>query len=95
VWDFRNAETFSPGIQINLHVYICRLSWPLRTCKNIGIQTYFGLVTVESAKVFRHFAFWRHGTRLATFFIAPKNCIFEAHLLRPLKIWQIWLAPRP
>jgi len=63
-------------LHINQHMHISPLSWALRMCKNIGIRTYFGSVTVESVKVFRHFAFWRHGTRLATFFIAPKNCIF-------------------
>ena len=71
-------------------MHICPLSWALRICRNIGIWTYFGSVTVESVKFFRHFAFWRHGTRLAIFFIADKNCIFLAHLLRPLKIWQLW-----
>ena len=44
--------------------------------KKIWIQTYFESVTVDSVKVFRHFVFWRHGMRLATFSIAPKNCIF-------------------
>jgi len=31
--------------------------------------------------VFCHFAFCSLGNRLASFFIIPKNCIFEAHLL--------------
>jgi len=35
----------------------------------------FGLVTVDSMEVFRHFAFWRHGTRLASFLIESENCI--------------------
>ena len=29
----------------------------LGICKNIGIRTYFGSMTVESVRVFRHFAF--------------------------------------
>jgi len=35
----------------------------------------FGLVTVDSMEVFRHFVFWRHGTRLASFLIESENCI--------------------
>jgi len=35
-------------------------------------------------KDFRHLAFWRHGTRLANFFIAPiRTTFFEAHFLGP------------
>jgi len=68
-------------------MHICPLSWALRICKNIGIQTYFGPVTVESVKVFRHFAFWRHGTRLATFLIAPKNCILLRRILLRRIFW--------
>jgi len=33
-------------------------------------------VTVDFVEIFRHFAFWRHRTRLASFFTEPKNCIF-------------------
>ena len=33
-------------------------------------------MTVDSVEVFRQFAFWRHGTRLASFCIVPENCIF-------------------
>jgi len=51
-------------------------SWAGGISMKIWIQTYFGPVTVDSVEVFRHFAFWRHGTRLPTFFIAPTNCIF-------------------
>jgi len=47
-------------------------------------------VTVDSVEVFRHFAFWRHKTRLAGFLIVPQKCIFEAHLLSELKPWQLW-----
>jgi len=51
-------------------------SWSIGISKKIWIQTYFGPVTVDSVEIFRHFAFWRHGTRLASFFIVPKNCMF-------------------
>ena len=30
-------------------------------------------MTVDSVEIFRHFAFWRHETRLASFFMAPKR----------------------
>jgi len=55
---------------------MCPCSWALEICNSIGIWTYLGSVTVESVGGFRHFAFWRHRFKLATFFIAPKNCIF-------------------
>jgi len=51
-------------------VHAC--SWALGICKNIWNRTSFGSETVKSVGVFRHFAFWRHGTRLATFVIAFK-----------------------
>jgi len=35
--------------------------------------------------VFRHFVFRRHGTRLATFCIEPKNCIFWGASFEPFK----------
>ena len=35
-----------------------------------------GLVTVNSVEIFRHFTFWRHGTRLASFLIEPDNYLF-------------------
>jgi len=57
-------------------MHICPCSRTVGISKKIWIRIYFGPVTVDSEEVFRHFAFWRHGSRLATFFIAPKNCIF-------------------
>jgi len=45
--------------------HICPCS---RICKNIGIRTYFGSMTVESVGGFRHFAFCSLGNRLASFF---------------------------
>jgi len=52
----------------------------------------FWFGTVESVGGFRHFAFWRHGFKLATFLIAPK----EKHLLgasfkliKNLATWQL------
>jgi len=62
-------------------MHICPCSRALGICKNIGIRTYFGSMTVESMGVFRHSAFCSPGNRLASFFIVPQNCIFEAHLL--------------
>jgi len=46
-----------------------------RNIQKIWIQAYFGPVTVDFVETFRHFAFWRHGTRLASFFIVPNDCI--------------------
>jgi len=57
-------------------MHISPYSWALKICKNIGIQTYLGSITVESVRDFCHFAFWRHWFKLATFCIAPKHCIF-------------------
>jgi len=57
-------------------MHICSCSWALEVCKNIGIRTFFGSVTVESVRVFRHFAFCHHGFQLATFFIVHMNWIF-------------------
>ena len=67
---FQKRRIFFPRhiLHINPTMPVC--PWALRICKNVGIRTYFGLETVESVKVFRHFAFWRHGTRLATIFLA-------------------------
>jgi len=73
------------NLHINPYLHICPLSWALGIFKNIGIRTYFGSVAVESVKVFRHFVFWRHGTRLATFFIAPAKCIFWGISFEPIK----------
>ena len=78
-WDFRNAGIYFPRkfSPIKPYMYICICSWALGTCENIGIRTYFRPVTVESVGGFRHFALWRHGFQLATFFITLKNCIFS------------------
>ena len=75
---FKDPQNFSPRhiLHINPYMHICPCSWALTICKNIGIRAYFGSVAVESVGVFCHFALWRHGTKLATFFIAPKNRIF-------------------
>ena len=63
-------------IPMSPHKHISPCSRTVGISKKIWIETYFKPVTVDSVEVFRHFAFWRHGTRLTTFFIAPKNCIF-------------------
>jgi len=56
-------------------MHICPCSWALGIRKNIGIRTYFGSVTAEIMGGFRHFAFCSLGSRLASIFIVPKNCI--------------------
>jgi len=57
-------------------MHICPCSRAFGICKNIGVWTYFGSMTVESVGVFRHFAFCSLGNRLASFCIVPENCIF-------------------
>jgi len=57
-------------------MHICPCSWSIEISKKIWIQKYFGPATVDSVEIFRHFAFWRHRTRLVSFLIEPKNCIF-------------------
>jgi len=66
-------------------MHICPCSRALGICKNIGIPTYFGSMTVESVGVFRHFAFCNLGNRLASFFVVPKNCIFWDASFEPIK----------
>ena len=61
---------------IKPRVRIGPFSRAVEISKKIWIQTYLESVTVDSEQIFRHFVLWRHGTRLATFSIAPKNCIF-------------------
>jgi len=64
------------------HVHICPcsraglLEHARKFASGPGFRPILGLVTVDSMEVFRHFAFLRHGFKLTTFFIAPKNCIF-------------------
>ena len=62
-------------LPITLIMHICLCSRTVGITKKIWIRTYFVPVTGDSEEGFRHFAFWRHGSRLATFFIAPVNCI--------------------
>ena len=50
--------------------------WNLNVSKKVWIQKYFGPVTVDSVKIFGHFAFWRHGSRLASCFICTKELLF-------------------
>ena len=58
----------------------------LECARKIWIQKYFGPVTVDSVEIFPHFAFWRHGSTLANFVIAPKNCIFWGASFELIKI---------
>jgi len=84
--DFGN-KNFSPDLilPIQTRMHICPCSRTVGISKKIWIQNYFGPVTVDSEEVFRHFAFWRDGSRLATFSIAPKNCIFCGVSFEPIK----------
>ena len=72
---FRERRNFSPELisSIRPRMNICPCSWTVGISKKIWIQTHFGLVMIDSEEVFRHFAFWRHGSRLATFFEPIKN----------------------
>ena len=48
----------------------------LKIRKSIGIRSCFAPVTVKSVGACRHFAFFSYGSRLASFFISPENCVF-------------------
>ena len=84
---FRERRNFSPELisSIRPRMNICPCSWTVGISKKIWIQTHFGLVMIDSEEVFRHFAFWRHGSRLATFFIATLNCIFGGASFEPIR----------
>ena len=62
-------------LAIRPRIHICPCSWALGTCKTICIQTHFGQVTVDFVGGSHHFAFLRHGIKLAIFCIAYLNCI--------------------
>jgi len=66
-------------------MHICPFSCVIGICKIIWNRTHSGLVTVDSVEIGYHFAFLRHGIKLAIFFklIAyfTGNPIFNAHLL--------------
>jgi len=68
------SQCFTPPL-MNPRTHICPYSWALGICKNIGIRTYLASVAAESVGFSATFAFWRGKSRLATFFIALKNCI--------------------
>jgi len=72
-------------------MHICPCSWALGIFKNIGIRTYFALVTAVSVRVFRHFCVWcKKRPDLPLFLLHLNTAFFEEHLLTPLKIWQLW-----
>jgi len=54
-------------------------------CWNFPENLDFWPVMVDYVEVFRDFACCRHGTRIATFFIEPKNCIFRGASFEPIK----------
>ena len=67
------------------HKHISPCSRTVGISKKIWIETYFKPVTVDSLKIFHHFAFWSHGTRLARFLIVHQNCIFRGASFKPIK----------
>ena len=71
-------SNFSPEIilPIKPRMHICPCSLSFGIFKKVWIQTYFELVTVDSVQGFYHFSFWRHRSRLASFFLVLVNCIF-------------------
>ena len=60
-------------------------SWALGICKYNRIRTYFGLVTAKCVGFCGPFACCIKVPRLATFSIAPKNCIFGGASFEPIK----------
>jgi hypothetical protein len=75
---FEKSRNFFPEIilptKLRMHIFPCPSA--VEITKKIWIQTYFEPVTVDSVEIFHHFAFWRHGSKLVSFFVVPKNCIF-------------------
>ena len=100
-WDLWNAgiffRTYFTHETMYAYVSLFKGCWNI---KKSWMQTYFALVTVDSVENFRHFSFWRHGTRLATFFIAPKNWFFQSHwdnknsgIFGSRKVARFWWNP--
>ena len=58
-------------------MHICHCWWTIGISKNIRVRTCSGLVTVDSVKISRHFAFLRHGIKLVIVLIAYLNCTFQ------------------
>jgi len=82
-WEYWDVHELLEYENIGMRILGC--SWALGICKNIGTRTYFGSITVESVRGFRHFAFWRYGFKLATFFIVHMNCIFWGASFKPIQ----------
>ena len=78
-------------IKPRTHIRPCSL--PCGISKEIWIQTYLELVTVDSVEFSHHFALWRHGTRLDSFFLIPMDCIFGRAFFKFTKIWIPLLHP--
>jgi len=79
-------------VLINPYIHICPYSWALGICNKIGIRTYFASVAAESVGFFRHFCVLARNVQTCHFFYHKlhQRTFFEAHLLSPLKIWQLW-----
>ena len=84
---FKKRRNFFTEINspIKPHMHICPCLWAIGISNKIWIQTYFGPVTVNSVEVFCLLAFWHPGTRLASFLIVPKNCIFWSASFKLIK----------
>jgi len=57
-----------------MHIWPCPCA--VGMSKKIWNQTYFEPMRVDSVEIFHRFAFWHHGSKLASFFTVLKNCIF-------------------
>jgi len=83
----------------------CPCSWALGICKNIGIRTYFVLVTAESVGVFCHLGVLCKSARTCHFFLLhTRTAFFEAHFwahyksgnFERLKVTRLsWNPPTP
>jgi len=82
MWDVNNAA--------HPYVHVCIFAPVPGLLENsrgydIWIRLSFGPVTVDSVGVSYHFAFWRHGSKLANFCIASMNCIFRDAFLELIR----------
>jgi len=66
-------------------MHICPRAWAVGISKKIWNQTYFEPMTVDFVEIFHRCAFWRHRSKLASFFIASKNWIFEGASFKRIK----------
>jgi len=68
---------------MKLRMHICPCSWAVVISKKMCMQTYFGLVTLDSAEGFHNFAFsGAAGPDLPAFLLYLRIAFLEAHLLK-------------